>query len=86
LAPHIPHQCSKKIEWHHNLIYAGKQSDIPETIIAICSEIHQQADNKNIKEILDWVMLNQMNPSHFEMLPRAPLAVKKGLLNKKYGN
>ena len=85
LAPHIPHTCSKKIDWHHNLIYAGKQSDIPETIIAICSEIHEQASNKQVKEILDWIMLNQMTPRNFEILSKSSLRQRKSYLNKKYG-
>ena len=86
LAPYIPHNCSPKIEWHHNLIYGGKQSNIPETILGICSEIHRIADRKDIKERLDWIMLNQMTMRQFESLNKAPLRHKRALLNKKYGN
>lgn len=86
LAPHIPHSCSKKIDFHHNLIYAGKQSDLPNAIIAICSNIHDQANNKEIKEVLDWIMLNQMTPRDYEEVPKANLHQKRSFLNKKYGH
>ncbi len=85
LAPHIPHTCSKKIDWHHNLIYAGRQSDVPETIIAICSDIHEQANNKEVRELLDWIMLNMFNPYHFEIFAKSGLLQRKSYLNKKYG-
>ncbi len=85
LAPHIPHKCSKKLDWHHNLIYAGKQSDVPETILAICSEIHEQANNKEIKELLDWIMLSLFNPRHFELFSKSSLLQRRAYLNKKYG-
>ena len=85
LAPHIPHTCSKKIEYHHNLIYAGKQSDIPNTIIALCSDIHEQANNKTVKELLDWMMINQMTDRDFSLLPKWTGRYKISYLRKKYG-
>lgn len=86
LIKHIPHTCSPKIDWHHNLIYAGKQSDIPNTILAICSDMHIEADISDVKEILDWIMLNQMTEQDFSLVPKANLKVKRELLNKKYGS
>lgn len=85
LINHIPHICSKKIDWHHNLIYAGKQSDIPNTILGICSDMHEIADWKDVKEILDWIMLNQMTQDDFEQVSKASLVLKRNLLNRKYG-
>lgn len=85
LSPHVPHTCSKKIDWHHNLIYAGKQSDIPNTILAVCSEAHDQANNKEVKEVLDWIMLNQMTERDFSLLPKSNYRYKLGYLNRKYG-
>ncbi len=86
LAPYIPHDCSKKIDWHHNLIFASKQSDIPETIIAICSEIHDKANRKDVKERLDWIMLNQMSDAQVRNIGKAiNYGYKKEKLNEQFG-
>ena len=79
------HSCSQKIDYHHNLIYGGKQSDIPETIIAICSEAHKIADRKDVKERLEWIMLNQMSAEQIQSVSKAvDYAYKKEQLNRKY--
>ncbi len=85
LRRYIPHVCSQKIEFHHNLIYGGKQSDIPNTIIALCSDIHAQEKRKDIKEVLDWIMINQMTERDFSLIPKWTGRYKIGYLNKKYG-
>ena len=86
LKPYIPHICSQKIEWHHNLIFGGRQSDIPETIISICEVIHNQARNSEVKERLDWIMLNQMKPEDIKAISKATnYNFIKDRLNKKYG-
>lgn len=66
----IPHACSQKIDWHHNLIYAGRQSDIPHTILGICSEVHKIADRSDVKKILNEIMYAQMTEEDFKLLPR----------------
>lgn len=71
----IPHECCPKIDWHHNLIYAGRQSDIPNTIIGICTNIHDKASRKDVKEALDRIMYSQMTEEDYKLLPRL---IKKG--------
>lgn len=66
----IPHTCSSKIDWHHNLVYAGRQSDIPNTIIAICSEIHSKADRRDVKKALNEIMHNQMTTEDYKLIPK----------------
>ncbi len=78
--------CFGKIEFHHNLIYAGKQSDIPNTILPVCKAHHDKADKKEVKEILDWIMLNQMTERDFLSLPKYSYYTKRNYLNKKYGH
>lgn len=85
LKKYIPHLCSRKIEFHHNLIYQGRQSDIPNTIIALCSDIHAQEKRKDIKEVIDWIMINQMTEHDFSLIPKWTGRYKIGYLNKKYG-
>ena len=57
-----------KIEWHHNLIYAERQSNIKETILPLCQECHEKARNSTIKEKLDFIMLNRMPDEQVESI------------------
>jgi hypothetical protein len=66
----IEHYCSRKIDWHHNLIYGGRQSDIPNTILGICSEVHQVADRSDVKQALNKIMYEQMTEEDFKQLPK----------------
>jgi hypothetical protein len=66
----IDHICSRKIDWHHNLIYAGRQSDIPNTILGICSNIHALADRREVKKMLDEIMHAQMTEEDYKLLPK----------------
>lgn len=77
--------CDGKIDWHHNLIFGGRQSDVPETILGVCQAHHRQADKKEIKEQLDWIMLSLFNPRHFEIFNKSGLRQRKVYLSKKYG-
>lgn len=45
--------CSGRIQWHHNQIYAGQRQDEPYTILPVCEAHHQKANNKIIRELLD---------------------------------
>lgn len=83
----VPHVCSPKIDWHHNLIFAGKQSDIPETIIALCDWIHDIEKKPEIKELLNWIMLNQMSDDQVKSISKAVNYARiKETLNSKYGH
>lgn len=70
LAGVIPHLCSAKLEWHHALIYAGRQSDIPSTIISLCSNIHEKANRKDVKAAIDKIMFAQMSEEDFKKVPK----------------
>jgi hypothetical protein len=81
----FPHPCSQKIEWHHNLILAGQQSNIIETILPICTYIHEEARKTEIKEILDMVMLNRMSDEQiFEISKAIDYSQRKKYLNGKF--
>lgn len=60
-----------KVQWHHNLIYGSKQSDIPETILALCEKCHDQARNTEVKEKLDLIMLRQMTTEQITNISKA---------------
>jgi hypothetical protein len=81
----LKHICSGKIEWHHNLILGGRQSNLKETILPICQNIHEQARNTEIKEVLDMVMLNRMSDSQIKQISRAiDYSHRKKYLNAKH--
>ena len=75
---------NEKIEWHHNLIFAGRQVQEKFAILPLREDIH-----KNIvqhKEECDWIMLNRATDEQLEKYSRAEnLTAKRDRLNKKYG-
>jgi hypothetical protein len=55
------HTCSGKIEWHHNLIFGGKQVQDKRFIMPICQNVHDIARNIQVKEMLDLIMLSKLS-------------------------
>lgn len=47
------------VEWHHNLIYGGKQVQAKFAILPLKKSLHRQANNKQVRAQLDWVMWNR---------------------------
>ncbi len=78
--------CYGKIEWHHNLIYAGRQVNEKWCILPVCRHHHDIEKVKEIGERLDYVMLNRGTDEEIVKFCKAIdyLAVKERL-NKKYG-
>lgn len=79
--------CKGRVQWHHNLIFGGKQSDIPETILPLCEDWHHRyADQWDIKEKLNWIMLSRMSDEQIASISKAINYVhKKEQLIKKFG-
>lgn len=55
------HVCEGRIEFHHNLIYAGKQVNAKSCILPICQSAHRKADLVETREKLDLVMITRMS-------------------------
>lgn len=72
-----------KIEWHHNLIYAGRQVNEKWCIIPLSKEIHDNI--VRYKEEVDWIMLNRASDEELMRYSRAELITKRERLNKKFG-
>jgi len=52
--------CGKKpCQFHHNLLFGGKAVNEAWAILPICKEHHDQANNINMRRLLDWVILNR---------------------------
>lgn len=75
-----------KIEWHHGLIYAGHQTDEPETIIPLCETCHDKARNKDFKEMIDLCMYQRWPDELFNKYDKTGIHRKryKYIINK-YG-
>lgn len=74
-----------RIQWHHALIVAGRQSDIAESILPLCSFCHAIADHTENKERLDLIMLKRMSAEQIKSISKA-INYKHRLsyLKKKY--
>lgn len=49
--------CVGRIEWHHNLIFAGRQVNEKWCILPLCKRHHDNIDGG--KAICNWIMLNR---------------------------
>lgn len=73
------------VQFHHNLIFAGGQVDEPWAILPLHESIHKQADNKFMKEKLDFIMLNRATDEELEKHSKAiSLKAKRDYLNELY--
>ena len=77
-----------KIDFHHNLIFAGKQVQEKFAILPVHNSIHQYHNGltSEVKEKLNWIMVNRMSDVELNYYSKAVdyTALKKRL-NKKYG-
>lgn len=63
----LPSQPGDRIEWHHNMIFAGKQVQERFAILPVLSSIHRRANEPDIKDKLDWIMLSRMTTTDLYM-------------------
>jgi hypothetical protein len=59
-----------KIDWHHNFIFGGRQVDEFWAILPLCIPCHRHANNREIKEKLDWMMIQRMKEEDFKKYSR----------------
>jgi hypothetical protein len=73
-----------KVEWHHALIFAGKQVQEKFAILPLRADIH--ASIVKYKKECDWIMLNRATDEQLEKYSRArDLKRERDRLNKIYG-
>jgi len=72
----------EKIEWHHNFIFAGQQVNEKWCILPMAESIHDREKEQEIKERLNWIMLNRANVETIEKYSKQE-ELKK--LNEKFG-
>lgn len=76
-----------KVEWHHAFTYAGKRVNEKWCIIPILKRIHDRANVHEVKEFIDWLILNRADDETLRKYSKAEdLLAKRDRLNKKYAN
>lgn len=74
----------ERIEWHHNLIFAGKQVQEKWCILPLLKSVHEKIES--YKDKVDWIMLNRATDQELERYSKAiNLKEKRDRLNKIYG-
>lgn len=81
---HANDLCEGRIEWHHNLIIAGKQSNAIWSILPVCHKHHMKSGDRNVKERLNWIMLNRASDLQLSEVSKAIdyIALRERLNNK----
>lgn len=75
------------VQWHHNLVFAGRQVNEEWAIIPLCPFDHDQARNSEFKESLDWIMLNRATDDELRPFCKATDYIfMRKKLNEKYGS
>jgi len=76
----------EKIDWHHNLIFAGRQVNERWAILPLARSIHDRMSDPGIREKCDWIMLNRATDEELRPYCKAvDLIARRAALNKKYG-
>ena len=76
----------EKIDWHHALIFGGKQVNESWAILPVARSLHLKADYPAIKEKLNWVMLNRATDEQLRPYCKLIDYVRmREQLNAKYG-
>lgn len=78
-----------RIEWHHNFrSYAhGNKGRLNEEwcILPLLSSVHAKADRREVKEFLDWIMLNRADDATLKKWSVVDNLINiRARLNKKY--
>ena len=61
----------RQVQWHHNLIFAGRQVNEKECILPVCEVCHNKARNMEVREQLDLIMLTRMSPEQMKKYSKA---------------
>lgn len=80
----ITGKTNEKIDFHHNMIYAGRQLQQKFAILPLAQIIHERIIA--YKDKCDWIMLNRATPEELKKYSRAiDYNYRLKQLNAKYG-
>ena len=75
--------CVGHIEWHHGLIYAGRQVNRKFAILPLCQKHHRDIDNRDQKIKINRIMLNRATEEELmEFSKSEDLIAKRDRLNE----
>ena len=79
---------SDPIEWHHTLIYAGKQISEKWAIVPVLRSLHEQVPgNRVVREKCIRIALNRATDDELRPYSKAINYIdERAYLNEKYGN
>ena len=49
----------QKVEWHHAMIYAGKQVQERWCIIPLLDTVHANEKKRGVRQVIDWIIFNR---------------------------
>lgn len=76
----------ERIEWHHNLIFAGSQVNEKWCILPVMKKLHDAEKRPHIKERLNWIMLNRATDEELERYSKlTDYKHERDKLNNKFG-
>lgn len=83
----ITGRTDEKIEWHHNLIFAGRQVNEEWAILPLLEPVHDAVPgDPELKDRCDWVMLNRATDEQLRPYCRAMNYIRRReVLNAKFG-
>lgn len=77
--------CQGRIEWHHGIIYAGRQLNEKWAIIPLCHHHHEKVMYEEIKDKTYYIMLNRVSDDELRKYSKAIDYIRlKKILNEKY--
>lgn len=76
-----------KIDWHHNLIFAGSQVNERWCILPLARSVHERVHEQAIRKYVDWIMLNRATDEELRKYSKVEdLIAKREKLNKYYAH
>ena len=79
-------RADEKIDWHHALIFGGRQVNEKWCILPLLHSVHEIEKMPMVKDRLDWIMLNRATDEELKRYSKAvDLLAKRERLNKEFG-
>lgn len=77
--------CGGRIEWHHNLIFQGRQVNEEFCILPVCKKHHHLVYDSKVKEKMNYIMLKRASCKQLKRYSKVIDYCKlKNQLIKKY--
>jgi hypothetical protein len=78
---------SEKIDWHHNMIHAGRQVNEWWAILPLATTVHDRVPgDPELKDRCDWIMLNRATDEELRRYSKAINYIRRReVLNRRFG-